>query len=68
MTSLTHYADFGVTMMQILPEEMVAQMMGGQLVLNFGDLTVYFEMPKSTLFCYIFVSMPSVHKKTLNYC
>lgn len=30
MTSLTHYADFGVTMMQILPEEMVAQMMGGQ--------------------------------------
>jgi hypothetical protein len=30
MTSLTHYADFGATMMQILPEEVVAQMMGGK--------------------------------------
>ena len=30
MTTLTHYADFGATMMQILPEEVVAQMMGGK--------------------------------------
>ena len=29
MTSLTHYADFGMVMMQILPEEVVSQMMGG---------------------------------------
>ena len=30
MTTLTHYADFGATMMQILPEEVVTQMMGGK--------------------------------------
>ena len=30
MTTLTHYADFGATMMQILPEEVVAQMMDGK--------------------------------------
>ena len=29
LTSLAHYADFGVAMMQILPEEMMQQMMGG---------------------------------------
>ena len=29
VTSLAHYADFGVAMMQILPEEMMQQMMGG---------------------------------------
>jgi hypothetical protein len=29
ISSLTHYADFGATMMSILPEEIVAQMMGG---------------------------------------
>ena len=28
ITSLAHYADFGVTMMQIMPEEMMQQMMG----------------------------------------
>ena len=27
--SLAHYADFSMTMMQILPEEMMQQMMGG---------------------------------------
>ena len=30
ITSLTHYADFGMVMMQILPEEVVAQMMSSQ--------------------------------------
>tara|TARA_B100001287_G_scaffold229813_1_gene200229 strand:- start:2976 stop:3542 length:567 start_codon:yes stop_codon:yes gene_type:complete len=29
ITTLTHYADFGMVMMSILPEEVVAQMMGG---------------------------------------
>ena len=29
VTSLAHYADFGVAMMQILPEEVMQQMMGG---------------------------------------
>ena len=29
VTSLAHYADFGLAMMQILPEEMMQQMMGG---------------------------------------
>lgn len=29
ITSLAHYADFSMTMMQILPEEMMQQMMGG---------------------------------------
>ncbi|MBL6660223.1 MAG: hypothetical protein ISP70_01885 [Crocinitomicaceae bacterium] len=29
VSSLTHYADFGMVMMSILPEEIVAQMMGG---------------------------------------
>ena len=29
VTSLAHYADFSMTMMQILPEEMMQQMMGG---------------------------------------
>ena len=29
ITSLAHYADFSMTMMQIMPEEMVQQMMGG---------------------------------------
>tara|TARA_B110000037_G_scaffold39279_1_gene48516 strand:- start:10869 stop:11435 length:567 start_codon:yes stop_codon:yes gene_type:complete len=29
ISSLTHYADFGATMMSILPEEIVAEMMGG---------------------------------------
>ena len=29
ITSLAHYADFSITMMQIMPEEMVQQMMGG---------------------------------------
>ena len=28
VSSLTHYADFGIVMMSILPEEIVAQMMG----------------------------------------
>ena len=28
ITTLAHYADFGVTMMQIMPEEMMQQMMG----------------------------------------
>ena len=30
ITSLAHYADFSMTMMQILPEEMMQQMMGGE--------------------------------------
>ena len=29
ITSLAHYADFSMTMMQIMPEEMMQQMMGG---------------------------------------
>ena len=29
ITSLAHYADFAVTMMQIMPEEMMQKMMGG---------------------------------------
>ena len=30
ITSLAHYADFSMTMMQIMPEEMMQQMMGGE--------------------------------------